>query len=177
MINLLQSNVCGSADVSAARNINNTHFLGRNLQTNATLTSEKFQETMKIEQISSGDQIAFIKIQDDLSSTSPRKPPKFRRQTQFQKFFVQHYPDFFRHYCMCLHTKVQPDDPITVTNQTDGHYNEKYAANSFLLSHTSIIPITVVPKKYEYVGFCALLISIHCSLAPRKIVAMSFHLL
>lgn len=151
MINLLQPIVCGSADISAAKSINNSYILKQNLQKNEIIKSEKFQETMKIEQISSGDQIAFIKIQDGLSSPSPLKPPKFQRQTQFQKFFMQYYPDFFHQYCMCMHTKVEPDDLITATNHTDDHYNEKYAANSFLLSHTSIIPITVVPKKFEYV--------------------------
>lgn len=163
MINLLQSNVCGRATRSAPNNTDNNNnnpkkssFLSQNLQQNGNLTSEKFDETMKIDEISSGDQIAFIKIEDGLSSPSPTKPAKFQRQTSFQKFFMQFYPDFVHQYCLCRHRKVQPDDLITVHNHhhhhsSDDHYSDKYAANNFLLSHTSIIPITVVPQKYEYV--------------------------
>lgn len=163
MINLLQSNVCGRATRSAPNNndSNNNNpkrssFLSQNLQQNGNLTSEKFDETMKIDEISSGDQIAYIKIEDDLSSPSPVKPAKFQRQTQFQKFFMQFYPDFVHQYCLCMHRKVQPDDLITAHNNhhhhsSDDHYSDKYAANNFLLSHNSIIPITVVPQKYEYV--------------------------
>lgn len=185
MINLLQTNIRGSANTSVANNNNNnnttntkntSHFLSQNLQQNGNLKSDKFEKTMKIEEISSGDQIAFIKIQDELSSSSssPIKPSKFQHRTQFQKFFMQFYSDFFRQYCMCMHKKVEPDDLVSVHNHThnDDHYNDKYAANSFLLSHTSIIPITVVPKKYEYVTFCVcfflLLLYLFCSLLPQK---------
>lgn len=172
MINLLQSNVCGRARVNSAPNNNNNNddnnsnnnmkkssFLSQNLQQNGNLNSDKFDETMKIEQISSGDQIAFIRIQDDLSSPSPIKASqKFQRQTSFQKFFTQFYPDFIGQYCLCMHRKVEPDDLISVHNHqyqhmNDDHYNDKYAANSLLLSPTTIIPITVVPTKYEYVIF------------------------
>lgn len=178
MINLLQSNVCGRARISSAETIKNNNnmkkssFLSQNLQQNGNLKSEKFDETMKIEQISSGDQIAFIKIQDDLSSPSPIKPAqKFQRQTSFQKFFMQFSPDFVGQYCLCMHRKVEPDDPISVHNHqhhtNDDHYNDKYAANSFLLSPTSIIPITVVPQTYEYVIFCV--VYLFCSLLhPKK---------
>lgn len=159
MINLLQSNACGRADIVAANNIKNSQFLNQNRpKPNANLSSDHFEETMKIEHISSGDQIAFIKIQDGLSSSSPIKqtaPSQFQRRTPFQKFCMEFYPDFFRQYCMCMQGKVEPNDLITTVNNhhrhTNDHYNDKYAANSFLLSHTSIIPITVVPKKYEYV--------------------------
>lgn len=180
MINLLQSNVCGRATRSAPNNNNDNNnndtnaskkssFLSQNLQQNGNLNSEKFDETMKIDEISSGDQIAFIKIQDDLSSPSPIKAAKqFQRQTQFQKFFMKFYPDFVGQYCLCMHRKVQPDDLITVHNYhhhhtSDDHYSDKYAANSFLLSHTSIIPITVVPQKYEYVTSY-----VHCFATPNK---------
>lgn len=182
MINLLQSNVCGRASRSEPEN-NDTNnnakkssFLSQNLQQNGNLNSEKFDETMKIDDISSGDQIAFIKIQDDLlASPSPIKPAhKFQRQTQFQRFFMQFYPDFFRQYCSCMHRKVQPDDLITVHSfhnhhSSDDHYGDKYAANrNFLLSPSSIIPITVVPQKYEYVISYA-----QCfTLSPEKIVEL-----
>lgn len=151
MLNLLQSNICGRANRSPEKSTENSQIPNRNLRISDNLNSDNFEETMKIEQISSGDQIAFIKIQDDLSSpTQPHKPSKFQRQSSFQTFFMQVYPNFFRQYCMCMHKKVEPDDLITVTDHhIDDHYNDKYAANSFYLSHASIIPITVVPKKYE----------------------------
>lgn len=150
MLNLLQTSVCGSESASTANRNNNTHFLNKNLQRNGNLRSANFEENIKIEQISSGDQIAYIKIRDQISSPPVVKPP-YTRRTLFQKFFLQSYPQFFRHYCMCMHGKIEPDDPNSMSGRENGHYNNKYGANSFLLNHTQIIPITVHPTKYEYV--------------------------
>lgn len=176
MINLLQSSACGRTDVGEANNTKNAQFLGQNLQKNANLKSEKLEDTMKIEHISCGDQIAFIKIQDDLSSASPikKRASDFHRRTQFQKFFMELYPDFMRHYCLCMQRKVEPNDPINMNSHHRDHYNDdhynnhKYAANSFLLSHTSIIPITVVPKKYELYLCIAFSFQLFICLLPNK---------
>lgn len=152
MLNLLQSGVCGSESVNAA-NGNNAHFLNRNLQSNGNLRTENFEENLKIEQITTGDKIAYIKIRDEVPS-APAIKSEMRRQSQLSRIFQQNYPDFFRNYCMCMHSKVEPDDLNTVSVLTNGTYNDKYGTNSFLLNHTQIIPVTVHPPKYEYVNFC-----------------------
>lgn len=165
MLNLLQSSVCGNESVSVANGNNNTHFLSKNLQRNGNLRSENFEENIKIEQITSGDQIAFIKIRDQVP-LPPIVKPQYDRRTQFQKLFLQSYPDFFLQYCLCIHKKVEPDDPNSVSGLANGEHNDKYGANSFLLNHTQIIPITVHPTKYEYV----ILSSFHIIMSLEMII-------
>lgn len=150
MLNLLQSRVSGVSESVNQLNGNNAHFLNRNLQNNGNFRTEHFDEHLTIEQITNGDKIAYIKIQDDIQST-PTIKSNVRRRSQFQRFFQHKYPDFFRQYCMCMHAKVEPDDLNTVSGITNDNYTDKYDNNSFLLNHTQIIPITVHPPKYEYV--------------------------
>lgn len=146
MLNLLQTNICGSNSASnSAKNRNDNHFLNKNLQQNGHLRSEQFEENMKIEHITSGNQIAFIKIRDNLTSATSVKNEN-KKRTKFQQFFAENYPDFFHHYCPCMQRKIEPDDLNTVSTLAD----DKYGANSFLLNRTPIIPITVDPKKYIY---------------------------
>lgn len=139
MLNLIQTNMCGGNNTNAA-NETESHYLSSNLQQNGNLRTEQFEESMKIEQITSGDRIAYIKISDDVvvSPTSAKSELENRRH----RYFLQKYPDFFRHYCLCLHRKVEPDDLNTVSRLVDDKYN------GFLLNRTPIIPITVDPKKY-----------------------------
>lgn len=136
MLHLLQTNICRENSTSNSRN------LSENLQRNGNLRTE---ERVKIEHITNDDRIAYIKIGDDMTSAKSVKS-KPHKQTIFHKYFFQKYPDFFRHYCLCLHRKIEPDDddPNTVTILSD----DKYGANSFLLNRTPIIPITIDPKKY-----------------------------
>lgn len=143
MLNLLQSNICGSNNANNTTNVNDSHFLGKNLQQNGQLKSEQFEENMKIEHVTSGNRIAFIKIRDDVPSATSVKHENQNR-TNFHKFFLQKYPNFFRQYCLCMHRKVEPDDLNTVPYLAD----DVYKTNSFLLNRTPIIPITVDPKTY-----------------------------
>lgn len=145
MLNLLQSGVCGNESVTTVNGGANAHFLTKNLQHNEKLRSDQYDETMKIEQMTNGDRIAFIKIRDDLPSPTSAKT-ELHRRTQNQRYFFQKYPDFFRQYCMCLHRKIEPnpDDLNSESSSTD----DKYGANGFLLNRTPIIPITVDPQAY-----------------------------
>lgn len=145
MLNLLQSNICGrNSENNDTANGNDNHFLNKNLQQNGNLRSEQFEENMKIEQITSGDRIAFIKIGDNVPTSATSQKNENNKRTKFQQFFALNYPDFFRQYCFCMHRKIEPDDLDTVSTLSD----DKYGANSFLLNRTPIIPITVDPTKY-----------------------------
>lgn len=146
MLNLLHSSVCGSSDNVNTANANDSHFLSENLQQNGNLKSKHFDEKMKIEHIASVDKIAYIKIRDDVISAPPPIKPEVNCRTKFQKFFLQKYPDFFRHYCLCMHRKIEPNDLNNVSSLAD----DKYGANSFLFNRTPIIPITDDPKTYVH---------------------------
>lgn len=156
MLNLLHSSVCGSDSVNTV-NANGSHFLNENLQQNGNLKSEHFDENMKIEHIASVDKVAYIKIRDEISAPPPPLKPEVHHRTKFQKFFLQKYPDFFRHYCLCMHRKIEPNDLNNVSSLAD----DKYGANSFLYNRTPIIPITTDPKTYvhlnvDFVSICLL---------------------
>lgn len=153
MINLLHSGVCGSESVTTVNGAN-SHFLSKNLQQNGKFQSENFEENMKIEQITSGNRIAFIKIRDEIPSPTSVKTELNRRAQHQNKYFFQKYPDFFRQYCMCLHSKIEPDDLNTVSSLAD----DKYGANGFLLNRTPIIPITVDPNTYVIFSFSTIII-------------------
>lgn len=141
MLNLLQSGMCGSESGNApADNGNSAHFFNRNLQRSSDLKS---QQSAKVEHIAGENDIAYIRIRDEVSSPTPAKM-ELQKRTHFQRLFKHKYPDFLRHYCMCLHNKIEPDDLNTAPTTTD----DIYGANSFLLNRTPIIPITVDPTKY-----------------------------
>lgn len=143
MLNLLQSNMCGGNSTNSAT-VNDSHYLSRNLQRSGDLRTEQFEESIKIEQITSGDGIAYIKIRDDVGSATSVKS-ELHNRTQFQRKFLHKYPAFLRHYCMCLHRKIEPSDDL---NSVSCLTEDKYGANGFLLNRTPIIPITAYPTKY-----------------------------
>lgn len=161
MLNLLHSGVCGNENVTTVKKAD-AHFLSKNLQQNGNLRSEDFDENMKIEQITSGNKIAFIKIRDEMPSPTSVKT-ELHRRTQNQRYFFQRYPDFFRQYCVCLHRKIEPDDLNTVSSLAD----DKYGANSFLLNRTPIIPITVDPTTYVIFSFFFIIIITNLSLMNK----------
>ena len=141
MINLLQSNMCGGSRTNSAT-VHDSHYLSRNLQRNGDFRTEQFDERIKIEQITNGDRIAYIKIRDDMPPSAASVKSDLHNRTKFH--FLHKYPNFLRQYCMCLNRKIEPDDLNTVSSIVD----DKYGANSFLLNRTPIIPITSYPTKY-----------------------------
>lgn len=148
MLNLLHSNMCGGNSTNSA-NVNDSHYLNSNLQRSGDLRTEQFDDRLKIEQITTGDRIAFIKIRDDMASATSVKS-ELHKRNQFHEYFLHKYPNFLRHYCMCLHRKIEPDDLNTVSCLAE----DKFGANSFLLNRTPIIPITVYPTKYVIFRKC-----------------------
>lgn len=138
MLNLLQSNMCGGNSANTP-NVNDSHYLSKNLQRNGDLRTDEFEESIKIEQITSDNRVAFIKIRDDVASATSIKN-ELHHRNQFHNFLYK----YLRHYCMCLHRKVEPDDLNTVSCLAE----DTYGVTGFLLNRTPIIPITVYPTKY-----------------------------
>lgn len=137
MLNLLQSSLCGSDGVNIINRIS-VFPKNQNVQQNS---NRNFRENIKME----SDQISVIVLKGSPTpAINPILAQTSDRRSSFQKFFLKNYPEFFKNYCLCLHRKVEPDDPIEVIDPARKAFE---SVNNHLAKNT-VIPTTVALEMY-----------------------------